>query len=237
MSGRHAVRALFTRRPETVIRVYVDAPTVERFRDLLKYCASHRLAYHVVDADELERVSGSRHHEGICVLAQRATVTLEALLEDDARRVRLLALDGVDNPHNLGAILRTAAHFGVAGVFYEGQASLTPAAHRVAEGGAAWVDAVAVPDLAAALSRARAKGFRVVGTSGRAARTLFEERYAARTVIVLGSERAGMRKAVFEACDATVSLPGTGHVESLNVSAACAAVLTEVWRQDTRRGD
>lgn len=235
VSGRHACRAQFERRPDSIIRVYVEEAVLDDYRDLLKFCAERRLAYHVVDAEELGRVSASRHHEGICLLAKKDAVTLEGLLEAPGRTVRLLALDGVDNPHNLGAILRTAAHYGVRGVIVEGQAGLPPAAHRVAEGGAAWVDVVGVRDLAAALSRAREAGFRIVGTAGRARRSLYGERFSARTLVVFGSEGQGMRAQVARACDAVISLPGTDAVESLNVSASTAVVLSEIWRQDAVR--
>lgn len=220
------------------MRVYIDQDLVPAFSNLLKYCAKQRRAYHVVDADEVGRVSGSQHHEGICLLAKHQPATLRSVIEATARPQRVLALDEVGNPHNLGAILRTGAHYGASAAIIEGQADLPASAHRVAEGGASWVDPVGVRNLPFALGELRDAGFRVVGTSGRADRSLFETRFEDRVVIVLGSEGRGMRREVARACDDLVSIPGTGAVESLNVSAACAVVLSEIWRQDHlgRRG-
>lgn len=236
VSGRHACLAHFQRQPETIVRAYVQEQALPAFSELLRFCAQNRIAYHVVDDAELERVSASRHHEGICLFAKKVEVYLEDLLQSQAQRLRVLALDGIDNPHNLGAILRTAAHFGVQVVLLEGQGALTPAAHRVAEGGATWVDVIRVPAMPQALLALKQEGFRIVGTGGRARQTIYEERFADRMVLVLGSERDGMGEPVGNVCDVYVRIPGTDQVESLNVSAACAVTLGEVWRQDMARG-
>lgn len=218
------------------MRVYVAEHAVPVFSELLRACAQNRVAYHVVDDEELGRVSASQHHEGICIFAKKVEVFLEDLLSSQAQRLRVLALDAIDNPHNLGAILRTAAHFGVQVVLLEGEGALTPAAHRVAEGGASWVDVIRVDDLPRALVALKQEGFRIVGTGGRAKQTIYEERFEERMVLVLGSERDGMGERVGNVCDVYVRIPGTDQVESLNVSAACAATLSEIWRQDLQRG-
>lgn len=229
ISGRHAARAWFSRRPDDLVRVYLLEARIRDFSDLLKHCADRRLAYHVVEADELDRVAGTQHHEGICLLARAPRPSLDDVLRGSGATARVLALDGVTNPHNLGALLRTAAHFGVQAILTDGAVDLTPAAHRVAEGGAAYVDVVALDDLAEGLETLQEAGFTVVGTSGRAERSAFAMDWPARTVVVLGSEGHGLSRAVHEILDEEVLIPGTGHVESLNVSAAGAVVLAQLF--------
>ncbi len=231
VSGRHACRALYERRPETLIRVYISDDALSEFSDVLKFCAENKLAYHVVEDDELERVSASHHHEGVCMLAFREEVYMEDLLSSEAEYLSVIALDGVDNPHNMGAILRTAAHFGVHVAIVSGDGAMTPAAYRVAEGGASWVDVIRVQDMPRALRALQDVGFRVVGTGGTARRTIYEEQFAARNVLVMGSERHGVAPEVADVCDVGLRIPGTDAVESLNVSTATAVVLAEMWRQ------
>jgi TrmH RNA methyltransferase len=230
ISGRHACRALFERWPDRIIRAYITEAALPGFRDLLKFCAQSRRAYHVVEAEELERVSGSAHHEGVCLLARHEPADLEGLLGEQGP-MTLVALDGVENPHNLGAILRTAAHFGVRAVLVEPQGELTAAARRVAEGGATWVDVVTVRDLVEALDRLADADFEIVATAGETQASLYEHRFAPRTVVVLGNERDGVSRAIRAASHQRLAIPGTGQVESLNVAAAAAVVLAERWRQ------
>lgn len=230
VSGKHACRALFERWPDRIIRAYITEATIPEFRDLLKYCAQNRRAYHVVEDEELERVSASAHHEGICILARHEVADLDDVLAERGP-MTLVALDGVENPHNLGAILRTAAHFGVRAVLVEPQADLTPAARRVAEGGATWVEVITVRDLVEALDALADADFEIVATAGETKASLFEHRFAPRTVVVLGNERDGVSREVRAASHQRVAIPGTGQVESLNVSAAAAVVLAERWRQ------
>jgi TrmH RNA methyltransferase len=234
--GVRACEALFARRPKDIIRVYVGDERRRQFAGLLDHCAKARLGFQVVEADSLARLSGSMHHEGIVILARALPRwgMPELLQKLDEQRLRgpLVYLDGVQNPHNLGAILRTAAHFGAAAVL--GAAGelppLSPAAVRVAEGAAEYVPVCALAEPTADLARLKERGFRVVATSSHRGGDVSREALGGRVVVVLGSEGEGVSKPIAALADAAVRIPGTGAVESLNVSVACGIMLAEAWR-------
>jgi TrmH RNA methyltransferase len=230
--GRHACRALLARRPQQILRVYLVRELVEPFGDLLRTCAKLRRPTRVVGADELERITESRHHEGICIVAAPPEARSLADVLRPPGPACLVALAGVANPHNTGAIVRTAAHFGVRGVLVEGEAKrLPPAVWRTAQGGAEWVDVVTTPALRDALAEARRAGFRIYTTSSHGGTPLYKADLAARSVLVLGAEDEGVAPDLAASADVTLCIPGSGRVESLNVAAATAVLLAEVWRR------
>jgi RNA methyltransferase, TrmH family len=231
LHGRAACRAMFAARPDDVIRVYLVDELKQDYRELLEHCREHRLAYHIVDEAELEKVTGAEHHEGICILGRaRRQPSLDQIANARGPQT-LLLLDGVANPHNLGAILRTAAHFGASAVIGDENARLTSAAMRVAEGGAEYVDVINVPELAKAVELLVSKGFDVVATTSHRADSVFIADVSERTAWVIGNEREGVSEAVAAASPRAVRIPGTGRVESLNVSVAAALLLAESSRR------
>ena len=234
--GIRACEALFARRPADIIRVYVAEERRRHFAALLDHCAKARLGFQVVAAENLARISESTHHEGIVILARACprwgmTELLRAI--DEGRLTGpLVYLDGVQNPHNLGAILRTAAHFGTAAVLgARGDLPpLSPAAVRVAEGAAEHVPVCDLSDPRADLARLKASGYRVVATSSHRGTLASPERLRGKIVLVLGSEGEGVSKPIAALADESVQIPGTGAVESLNVSVACGILLAETWQ-------
>jgi len=136
----------------------------------------------------------------------------------------------------VGAILRSAAHFGARAVLLVGgESRLPPAAFRTAQGGAEWVDVVAAPELAPALVEARRAGFTVCATSSRAGADIYGDELPPRAVVLLGGEAEGVPPAVAREADLALRIPGTGHVDSLNVAAAAAVLLAEHWRRRSRK--
>ena len=230
--GRHACRALFERRAGQILRVYIAEELVRSFGDLLHACAERRRPYRVVGADELERITESRHHEGICIVATAPPAPPLAEILRAPGPGFLVALAGVANPHNTGAIVRTAANFGARAILVEGAPRrLPPAVYRTAQGGAEWVDVVSVPALVPALAEAKRAGYTICATSSHGGGDLFAADLPPRTVIVLGAEDEGLPPALAGAADLTLRIPGSGHVESLNVAAATAVLLAELWRR------
>lgn len=233
--GFNACVQAFAARPQDLRKLWLSEDRVDALRPVMAHCARQRLGYRVVPREDLDRLSGSRHHEGVCMAVLR---TAPPRLSDwlaglpDGPAVALW-LDGVGNPHNLGAILRSAAHFGVAGVIVPDAASLalSGAAVRVAEGGAEAVPLVAAGDPAPAFAGLRAAGFSLIATVVRGGEPLFGLALPPRLVLVMGAETLGVDPAVDAACDRRVGIPGTGAVESLNVSAATAVFLAE-WARD-----
>jgi TrmH RNA methyltransferase len=233
-----ACAALFGRRPESIVRVYLTTARRREFAALLDWCARERRGFQVVAEDSLARLSGSLHHEGIAILARtlprRTLADLLAGIEAGTIVGPLVYLDGVQNPHNLGSILRTAAHFGAGAVIGRvGELPpLSAAAVRVAEGAAEHVPVFDLADPPADLRRLRRAGFVTVATASTGGEPLFTARLDRRVIVVLGNEGEGVSRALLAAAGRVVRIPGTGAVESLNVAVACGVVLGEVWRRE-----
>ncbi|GAB3515439.1 tRNA/rRNA methyltransferase [Pseudoxanthomonas daejeonensis] len=228
--GLNAVQAVFDRRPEAIRKVYLAQSRIHALKPLLAWCVKHRVGYRVVEEEDLDRLAASSHHEGVVADVQRIEpLPLEAWLRGLAPGAPALAiwLDGVGNPHNFGAILRSAAHFGAAVLLpARSPLALSGAAARVAEGGAEAVTLVRLPDAAAAFAPLRAAGFAMAATLVRGGDDLFGARLPQRLVYVMGAEGEGMDPALAAACELRLSIPGTGAVESLNVAAATAVFLS-----------
>jgi TrmH RNA methyltransferase len=230
--GRHAARAVFDRRANEIVRVYLVQELTKAFGDLLSACAKMRRPYKVVGADELEKITESRHHEGICVVvAARPPRALAEVLAAPGPAA-VVALAGVANPHNTGAIVRTAAHFGARAVLVEGPGKrLPPAVYRTAQGGAEWVEVFTAPELGPLLAEARRAGYSICATSSHGGASVYEADLAPRIVFLLGAEDEGLAPELARGADASLRIPGTERVESLNVAAAAAVLLAEAWRR------
>ncbi|TPG46953.1 RNA methyltransferase [Roseomonas nepalensis] len=231
LCGLAAVSAVFARRPRDVLRLF-HLPS--RRREANPFCAAMAAArkpYREVGEEELARVAGTVHHGGIVAVATRRRVPVLALPLAPALRVApvLPVLDGVSNPHNLGAIARSAAFFGCIGMVLSGdprQAGLSDAAFRTSEGGLEVLSLWQAPDLLAVLPRLGVATVAAVAAGGVAPERLFAGGARPGCVaLVLGNEEAGVSEAVAAACDARVTLPGSGRVESLNVSVAAAVLI------------
>ncbi len=227
--GRKAARAVLEKRPEDVLKIaYVEALRMP-LREHLRAAAERRVGYDEKSPEELAFIAGSPHHEGICLKVRPREVLwdLEAL-DDFSRaegRVRLVALDGVENPHNIGGIARTAAFLGVDGLLLEEAALLTPAAVRVAEGGVEHLEVIRSRDLPRLLVAFASRGFAIIGTDAKAKEDVRRLAPPERAVVVLGGEAHGMSDEVRATLTRSVAIPGAGRVESLNVSVAAGIVL------------
>ena len=236
--GLNACLAAFAHRPGAVRKVYLEEARIPALKEVLAWCVARRLGYRVVTAADLERLTGSRHHEGACFdLLRPPPLALDALLEQlpaPPAPSLLLWLDGVGNPHNLGALLRSAAHFGAGGVLVPATSGLdlSGAAARVAEGGAECVPLVHIANEAPARTALVRAGYRIAATVPRDAMPLYAAALPPRLVLVLGAEGEGMRPAMIADADLRLSIPGSGQVESLNVAASAAVLLGEWWRQN-----
>ncbi|MDO5505564.1 MAG: TrmH family RNA methyltransferase [Pseudoxanthomonas suwonensis] len=228
--GVNAVREVFARRPQALRKLYLTQSRLSGFADVMRWCAANRIGYRIVEDDDLRRLAASSHHEGVVadVLREPVEPLSEWLAALPDGPCCLLWLDGVGNPHNLGAILRSAAHFGVAALLVpdSGELQLSGAAARVAEGGAEHVRLVALSDNGRSdLAALRAAGFTTAATLVSGGDELFAASLPARLVYVMGEEQSGMDRGLAAACDLRLSIPGSGAVESLNVAAATAVFL------------
>ena len=231
--GRRACLAVAEHRPESILRVLYDASGSSRdLAPLLKACAEQRKPYRAVDEEDLRRASGSTHHEGVLVVTHRPRKSnLEKILAQGPGQI-WFALDGVANDHNLGAIARTLAWFGGGGLVWEGpRPQLSGAALRVAQGGAEVIELVAVEKLSRALEEFRRHGIQVIGADQNAKLSAFSIPLNRPTCWVLGSEQFGLSKVCQALCDELVSIPGSGQIESLNVSVSAGVLIAQSYAQ------
>ncbi len=235
--GENACRAAFFNRFDDVIKAFFTAESAPRFGDAMRALASERKAYKVVDDAELERITGSQHHGGISLVVRKPPVlSVQGYLKGmaDVERDCVLALENIGNPHNLGAIMRSAAHFGVKGIILpEPDMLFSGSAARVAEGGAEVLYPIFSPDFAQGLSAFRKAGYSLVTTSSHRGTDLYHSKLPNKVVIVFGEESSGVSKKVAAMGDLPINISGTGAVESLNVSVATALILGEWWRQNS----
>jgi TrmH RNA methyltransferase len=229
--GLNALRAVFARRPQAIRKLYLAEARIPQLQPLLRWCVANRIGYRVVAEEDLRKLAASSHHEGVVAdVLREEPQPLTAWLRDlpDGPQC-VLWLDGVGNPHNLGAILRSSAHFGVAAILLPKASALalSGAAARVAEGGAEAVPFVRMGRDDNAIAHLRGAGFALAATVVRGGTSLFAAPLPQRLAFVLGAEGEGMDPALAAACDLRLSIPGTGAVESLNVAAATAVLLAE----------
>lgn len=234
--GWQAVSTLFARHPDEVRRLFFDPATGKRAGDLCRLMARARKVYRQVDASELEKIAGTVHHGGVvAVIAERPLkkVTADVLAGWARDRAPLLILDRVSNANNVGAIVRTAAFFGVRAVIvadHPQQALPGEAAYRVAEGGMEFVDFYRVPSLPEFCAGLKRTHF-LLGTSlsgNQLSPVQVRERGLPRPpAIILGNEEKGIAPGVAAQCDRLLKIPGADTVESLNVSAAAAVLCWE----------
>lgn len=238
--GIHACLALSKYRAFDIIRVYIHSSNLKTFKPVLKWCADNKKAYHVVSNEELDKISSSVHHEGVCILAKEkkpipGQVFIKELKNTSESSI-LLYLDGVQNPHNIGSILRTCAHFGVSAILGEKgkMPSLSPSACRIAKGGNELIPLVEIEKPELFFKQIQAKGFQIVSTSSHVKDSLYASELPSRMILAMGSEAFGVSKLISSLSSKNIQIPGTGHVESLNVSVATSLCLGEFFRQHPR---
>lgn len=226
--GFRAGLAALETRARDVLRIACSREAAEEVER-----AAKRAPFKVVADRELERIAGSAHHEGLCIEMRPRKWTSPQEVADllAKKKGAAIALDRVRNSYNVGAILRSAAFFGVDAVLLG-----TPAPHpgldanavRVAEGGAERVVLSRTTDLADTLARLKTRGIRVVGTDGQAKTSALAFDFPRPSIVVLGNEREGLGPRVRKECDELVAIPGTGAVESLNVGVAAGILISRL---------
>ena len=235
--GVHAVEALLRHHPRRVKQVWLaESRQDPRIQALLALAAESRVSVGNCERREMDAwVEGV--HQGVVAEVSPSQVWGEAMLEELLDRSEgvplLLVLDGVTDPHNLGACLRTADAAGALAVIVpkDKSATLNATVRKVACGAAEVIPLVAVTNLARTLEKLQQRGLWMVGTAGEAEQELYQQDMTGPTVLVMGAEGKGMRRLTREHCDYLVRLPMAGSVSSLNVSVAAGVCLFEAVRQ------
>jgi 23S rRNA (guanosine2251-2'-O)-methyltransferase len=239
--GFHAVTSRLRQNPASVLEIHLDEGRHDqRSRDLLRLAESHAVRVIQTSRQRLDGMAPEGRHQG--VVAKVAAVlalphTLDGVLENLSEPALLLVLDGVQDPHNLGACLRVADALGAHAVIAprDRAAGLNPTVRKVASGAAETVPFITVTNLARALRELQELGIWVVGMAGEAENDLFGMRLDGPLALVLGAEGEGLRRLTRENCDQLARIPMFGTVESLNVSVAAGICLFEARRQRSRQ--
>jgi len=233
--GIHAVESALRNQPENVLQVFVQQGRNDnRIKTILSIAKNSGVSLQSITNDKLKEKCPKARHQGVVAEIRQSksgAVSLEDILEKES--VLLLVLDEVQDPHNIGACLRTADAIGVDAVIVSKNRSpaLTPVIRNVASGAAETVPYVMVSNLARALEQIKQNNIWVIGTSGDCEQSIYTTKASQRLALVMGSEGKGMRRLTREACDELVSIPMYGSVESLNISVATAVCLYEIRRQ------
>ena len=200
----------------------------------MSFLVKERLAYHIVTSAELEKITKSTHHEGIAILVkEKPSLSLEKLFPTKPQKSVLLALEGVTNPHNIGAILRTAAHYGVSSLISIGEEiGSSSALIRTSEGGFEFIHMTHVKNIDDLIKFATKYDFRIYSTSSHQGTDLYKTNLHERSIFLMGEEASGLDKSTLQKLHHHINIKGTGHVESLNVSVASSILLSEWWRQN-----
>lgn len=234
--GFHAVESALKNDPANMLECWVDPHRHDkRIKQIVSQVEKQGISIEYVKKNDLEKRCNSHKTQGIAAryrsLAAAPETSLDQLLSKD--QLLLLVLDGVQDPHNLGACLRTADAAGVDAVIApkDRAAGLTPTARKVACGAAESVPFIQVTNLARTLKQIKDADVWIIGTAGEADAGLYDVDLKGKLAIVMGAEEKGMRRLTRENCDQLVKLPMAGQVESLNVSVATGVCLFEVVRQ------
>jgi 23S rRNA (guanosine2251-2'-O)-methyltransferase len=235
--GLHAMTAVIDREPERIIEMFVlKGRDDERLTHIINQGRRHGISIQFCQRKTLDDKAGGEQHQGVIARAKPGKVLdehdLDAILLNQSSPF-LLLLDGVTDPHNLGACLRTADAAGVHAVIVpkDKSAALSPTVRKVACGAAEVIPLIQVTNLSRTIKSLQDAGVWVVGTAGEAEQSIYQCKLTGPTALVMGAEGKGMRHLTRENCDELIKLPMAGSVSSLNVSVATGVCLYEIVRQ------
>ena len=236
--GIHAVDNLLRKHPDAVSQLFVQKNRQDkRLNAIIELAKNQGISVQPVDKHKMYNWIDGRH-QGVIADAklehkQYSEDDLSSLVKANDGQVLFLVLDGVTDPHNLGACLRTADAAGVQALIVpkDNSAALNSTAIKVACGAAETVPLVRATNLARCLKRLQEQGVWIIGTAGEAQQTIYQTRLTGNLALVMGAEDKGMRRLTREHCDELVNIPMQGDVSSLNVSVATGVCLFEIVRQ------
>lgn len=243
VTGLRAVEQLMSRSPREIIKLYAEYKTANtRIEAVIAQANVGGITIQAANRARLQQISGEARHQGVVAEIRRRQVLDEAALRsmieerltaDDKEPLLLLVLDGIQDPHNLGACLRTADAAGVAAVVVprHGSASLGPTVSKVAAGAAEAIPFAAVANIVRVLGWMSDYGITTIGMSDAADQSLYDCDLTGLVALVMGREHTGLKKNIASRCDQLASLPMEGEVSSLNVSVATGICLYEAMRQ------
>ncbi|MDD5229598.1 MAG: 23S rRNA (guanosine(2251)-2'-O)-methyltransferase RlmB [Methylococcales bacterium] len=236
--GIHAAQSALTYSPQKITRVWLNTERSDkRLETLLETLTDLDVPTEKVDRKKLDKLADGMNHQGVVLEVslpeELSENELKTAVEHLTEPALFLVLDNVQDPHNLGACLRTADATHVHGIIVtkDNAVGITPTVCKVASGAAETVPVYMVTNLARTLRWLKGEGLWIIGTAGEAQQTLYQSDFTVPMALVIGAEEKGMRRLTREQCDMLVKLPMLGSVESLNLSVATGVLLYEVLRQ------
>lgn len=232
--GIHPVMAALQHHPENVLAIFCEKDTKNpRLKPIFQLAEESGLTIQTVSSSKIEKMAGGTQHQGI-VATLKASRTLDeksliGLLKDEDKKLLFLVLEGVQDPHNLGACLRSAEALGVDAIIIpkDNSAPLNATVSKAASGAMETLSIVMVTNVVRCLEALKKEGMWVVGTSDKGAKEIHQIKLPKRMVLVMGSEGKGLKRLTLETCDEVVQIPLKGTVNSLNVSVATGICLYE----------
>ena len=236
--GIHSIKALLKHRPEVVLQIYLQSGRLDdRISDITDRCNSLGIPIEVLDKNELDKKADGVH-QGALALCKEIKLDynesyLNQLLDKLERPPLLLVLDGVTDPHNLGACLRSAEAAGADAVIVakDKSALMNSTVRKVASGAAEIIPFIVVTNLVRCLQSLQKRGIWIMGAAGEAEKSLYNTDLKGAIALVLGAEGSGLRRLTRETCDQLLAIPMQGETSSLNVSVSAGIFLFEALRQ------
>lgn len=236
--GLHAVESLLKNQPDRLLQLSVFKERQDqKIQELIQLAQTKKVKIHLVSRHELDHLTDNANHQGVVAFCQKAKTYSEQDLENILSGLQgsafLLILDGIQDPHNLGACLRSADAAGVHAVIApkDKSAKLTPAVCKVASGAAEVIPFIQVTNLARTMRFLQEQNIWIFGAAGEAKKSLYQADLKRSIALVLGAEGTGLRRLTREHCDELLTIPMQGSVSSLNVSVATGIFLFEAVRQ------
>lgn len=237
--SENSCQAIFKQRPDTIIKAFLVQDMTVKFRSLVRWLAENRRGYDVVTADDITRITGTSHHGGVCFIVKKRTAMMatDYLTKNKAAKSDcVIAIDDINNPHNLGGLMRSAAFFGVNGIILRNMNAFdVGSALRVAEGGAEYVNPIKADDLAVTLDLFKQKGYQITALlpckmKDIDAQPLHKTELKKKTVFILCQQ---VNPTLLQCADSIIYLPGKSAMASLNISVA-TGILLSTWQQASR---
>ena len=236
--GIHAAQAALNYSPQKITRGWLNTERSDkRLETLLETLSQLNVPLEKVERKKLDKLADGMNHQGVVLEVslpeELSENELKTAVENLTEIALFLVLDNVQDPHNLGACLRTADATGVHGIIItkDNAVGITPTVCKVASGAAETVPVYVVTNLARTLRWLKSEGLWIIGTAGEAQQTIYQTDFTVPMALVIGAEEKGMRRLTREQCDLLVKLPMLGTVESLNLSVATGVLLYETLRQ------
>jgi 23S rRNA (guanosine2251-2'-O)-methyltransferase len=236
--GLHAVEAALTTRGDEVVSLYLSIErSASQLQPILELARQYAIVIRTVERKDLDQIVNNNHHQGVAIQIQKRTIVsledIKNLVKKASSPPFLILLDCIQDPHNLGACIRTAEVAGATAVIYpkDRSATITPIVRKVAAGAVEYISCIPVTNLARTMRQLKEWGIWLVGADGQAEQNVFDANLVGPIGIVLGNEGTGLRQLTRKHCDIICRIPQFGHTSSLNISVAAGIFIFEVIRQ------